>query len=92
MTRSYRTIIQKSSIFNNYFTDYVGFTSIPKGNFSPKFTTPDIKLHGSENPQHHVRNFISAITLKTIDKDIFYIVSCWRFDKDVMRWYNIFEC
>jgi len=49
----------------------------------------DIKIHGTENPHCHVWNFISAMTLKEIDKDIFHIIFPWRFDKDVMRWYNV---
>jgi len=47
----------------------------------------DIKFHGTENPHQHVRNSISAMTLKGIDKDIFHIIFPSAFDKDVMRWY-----
>jgi len=38
-----------------------------------------IKFYGIENPHHHVRNFLSAITLKGIDKDIFHIIFPWMF-------------
>jgi len=48
----------------------------------------DIKVYGTENPNHHVRNFVSDVTLKGIDKDIFNLIFSWTFDKDVMRWYN----
>jgi len=51
-------------MFNNYSNDYMGFTSIPKGKLLLKFTMLDIKFYGTENPHHHVRNFISTMTLK----------------------------
>jgi len=47
-------------MFNNYFNDYAGFTSIPKGNFPIKFTMTDIKFNEIENLNHHVGNFIMA--------------------------------
>ena len=49
----------------------------------------NIKFHGTENPNYHVRKFISAITLDGIDKNIFHIIFLWIFDKEVMKWYNI---
>jgi len=61
-------------MFNNYFHDYAGFTSIPKGMLLPKFTMSNIKFHGTENPHHHVKNFISNMTLKGIDNDIFHLI------------------
>ena len=67
------------------FNDYVGFTSIPKGKLPPMFTMPNIKFRGIENPHHHIIKFISAMTLHGIDKDIFYLIFCWTFDKDVMK-------
>ena len=33
-------------------------------------------------------NFLQAITLKGIDKDIFHIICPWTFINDVMRSYN----
>jgi len=60
-------------MFNNYFDNYTGFVSITKENLPPKFTMPDIKFQGTENPHHHVRNIVGAMILKGIDKDIFYI-------------------
>jgi len=59
------------SLFNNSFNGYAGFTSIPKRKLPPKFTIPGIKFHGTKNPNHHIRNFINAMTLKGIDKDMF---------------------
>ena len=52
----------------------MGFTSIPKGKLPLKFTMPDIKLHGIENPYYHVRNFLSTMTLTVIDEDNFNIL------------------
>ena len=71
-------------MFNNYFNDYAEFTTILKGKLSPKFTMLDI--NGTENTNHRVRNFISAMTLKGIDKDIFHLIFLYTLDKDVMRW------
>jgi len=51
-------------MFNNYFNNYVGFTSTLEGKLPPKFTMPDIVFHRTENPQHHVNNFISTMTPK----------------------------
>jgi len=75
-------------MFNNYFNDYVGLILIPIGKLPPKFTVLDIKFHGTKNPYHYLRNFVSAMALKGIDKDISYIIFPWTFNKDVMRWYN----
>ena len=55
------------------------------------FTMPDIKFHGIENLNQHIRNFVSAMTLKGIDKDVFHIIFPWTFDKDVIKWYNILD-
>ena len=63
-------------------------TTIPKEKLPPKFIMPDIKFHGAENPNLHVRNFVIVVTLKGIDKDIFHFIFPWTFDKDVKRWYN----
>ena len=41
-----KQLLKESSMFNNYFNDYAGFTSIPKGKLSPKLTMPDFKFHG----------------------------------------------
>jgi len=41
-------------MFYNYFNDYAGVILIPKGKLPVKFTMPDIKCHGTENPHHHV--------------------------------------
>jgi len=76
--------------FTNYFNDYPWFTSIPKGKFL-KIHLPNIKFHGIENPNHYVSNFVSAMTLKGIDKDIFHIIFLWKFNEDVMRWYNVVD-
>ena len=76
---------------NNYFNHYPRFSSISKGKLPPKFTVPDIKFHGTENPNHHVKNFVSVMTLKGIDKDIFHIIFPWTFDKDAIRWYNAMD-
>jgi len=79
-------LLKESSMFNNFYNDYVGFTTILKGKLPHKFTMPDIKFHGTENPNHHVRDFVSVMTLKGIDKDIFHLIFPWTFDKDAMRW------
>ena len=71
-------------MFNNYFNDYKGFTSIPKGKLPLTFTMSDIKFHGTKNPRYHVQNFVSAMTLKGIDKDIFHFIFPWTFIKGVM--------
>jgi len=73
-------------MFNNYSDDYAGFSSTPKGKLPLKFTMTNIKFHGTENPHHHVRNFVSAVTLKGIDKDIFHLIFPWTFEKDVVEW------
>ncbi|KAJ8425736.1 hypothetical protein Cgig2_025692 [Carnegiea gigantea] len=65
-----------------------GFTTTSKGKWPPKFIMPDIKFYRIENPNHYVRNFVSDMKLKGIDKDIFNLIFSWTFDKDVMRWYN----
>jgi len=72
-------------MFNNYFNDYTIFTSILKGKLPPKFTMPNIKFHGTGNPRHHMRNFISAMTLQGIDKDIIHLIFAWTFNKEVKR-------
>jgi len=51
----------------------------------------DIKFQGTENPHYHVRNFLSAMTLKGIHREIFHIIFPWSFNKDVMRWYNTID-
>jgi len=61
-------------MFNNYFNDYMGFTSIPKGKLSPKFVMANIKFHGTLNPNHHVRNSVSAMTLKGIEIYMFHFI------------------
>lgn len=81
-------IEQLLTIFNNYFNEYVGFTSIPKGKLPPKFTMPNIKFHGTENSNHYLRNFASSMALKGIDKDIIYPL---MFDNNIMRWYNAMD-
>jgi len=58
---------------------------------TPKFIKPNIKFHGTENPHHRTRSFLSAIILKGIDKDIFHIIFPSKFDKDAMKWYNIVD-
>jgi len=78
-------------MFKNYFNDYAGFTSIPKEKLSPLFIMLDIKFYEIENPHDHVRNFVSAMTLKGIDKDIFHIIFPLTFDQDVMRWSNAMD-
>jgi len=57
-------------VFNNYFNDYMGFTSIPKGKLPLKFTMPDIKFYGTKHPLF----LLSVMTLKGIEKDIFHII------------------
>jgi len=61
-------------MFNNYFHNYIGFTLTPKGKLPLNFTMPDIKIHGTENPHHQVRNVVSVMALKAIDKNIFHII------------------
>jgi len=78
-------------MFNNYLSDYEGFTSFPEWKLPPKFIMSNIKFHGTDNPNHHVRNFVSAMTLKGIDKDIFHIIFPWTFDKDVIRCYSTID-
>jgi len=84
-------MLKEFTMFSNYFTDYVGFTLIPKEKLHPKFAILNIKFPGTENPRHYVRNFVSSIALKEIDKDTFYIIFPWTFDKDVMKWYNVVD-
>ena len=38
-----------------------------------------------------MKNFISAMTLKGVDKDIFHLVFPWTFNKEVIRWYNTID-
>ena len=75
-------------MFNSYFDDHARFTSIPKGKLHVKFTTLDIKLHGTKIPHYHVRNFLSAMTLKGIYNAIFHIIFPQTFDKDVITCYS----
>jgi len=78
-------LLKEFSIFNNYLTYYVGFTPIPKEKLPSKFTIPDLRFQGFENLLHYVKNFISAMTSKGIDRDIFHLIFSWTFDKDVMK-------
>jgi len=60
-------------MYNNYFIDYAKSITIPKGKLPPKFTMLDVKFHGTENhgtenPNHHGRNFAGAMTLKGLTK------------------------
>jgi len=48
-------LLKESSMFNNYFNNYVGFTYISIGKLPLKFSMPDIKFHETQNPNHHVR-------------------------------------
>ena len=84
-------LLKKSSIFDNYFTDYARLTFIPKGKLLLKFTKSDIKFHMTHNPHHHFRNFISTMILKGIGNDIFHVIFPPIFDKDVIRWYNVVD-
>jgi len=61
-------------MFDHYFNDYVGFTSIPKRKLPPKFPMLDVKLYGTENPYHHMRNNPSATTSTGIRKHIFPMI------------------
>ena len=72
-------------MFNNYFIDCAGFISITKRELPSKFMMPNIKFHGIENPHHHIRNFVSTMTQKGIDSNIFHIIFTWTFDKVEMR-------
>jgi len=36
-----------------------------------------------------MRTFVSAMTLKGINQDTFYIIFPWTFDEDVMKRYNV---
>jgi len=67
-------LLEESFTFNNCFNVYAGFTSILKVKLSPKFTMPNIKFHGTKNPNHYVRHFINVMTLKGINKDNFHII------------------
>jgi len=49
-------MLKESSMINNYFNDYPGFTSIVKGKLLLKFIMPDIKFYGTKDPNHPVRN------------------------------------
>jgi len=50
------------------------FTSIPNGKLHLKFTVPDIKVYGIENPCHPVGNLVSAMIPKGINKVIFHLI------------------
>ena len=78
-------------MFNGCFNNYAGFTSISKGKLLPKLMMPNIKFHGTENSYHHVSDFISAMALKGIDKNIFHLIFLWTFYKGIMRWYNTID-
>jgi len=84
-------LLKEYSTFNNLIDDCARFTSIPRGKLPQKFTMSDIKFLGTENPHYHMRNYLSAVTLKGIDMDIFHIIFPWTFDKGVMRLYNIVD-
>jgi len=57
-----------------------------KGKLPPKFTMPNFKLRGYENPYQHMRKFVITMTLSGIDKGIFHLIFSWTFVKVVMRW------
>jgi len=80
--------LKESSMFNIYFNDCVGFTSIPKWKLPLKFTMLDIKFNRTKILITCMRNFVSAMTLKRIDKDIFHFILPFTFENDVMRLYN----
>jgi len=61
-------LLKDCLMFNNYFTYYAGFTSIPEGKLPLKFTMPNIIFYGTENPLYHVINFVSTMTLKGITR------------------------
>jgi len=76
-------------MFNNDFNGHAEFTTILKGKLLLKFTMSDKKFQGTKHPYHHLRNFISAMSLKEIDKDILHLILPWTFDKEVMRRCNV---
>ena len=86
-----KQLLKESSLFNNYFNSYTGFSLFPKGKLSLKFTMPYVKFHETKNPFHHARNFLNAMTLKGTETDIFYIIFPYTFDKDAVRWYNTID-
>ena len=47
-------VLNKSSVFDNYFNDYVEFTTIREGKRPSKFITSDIKFHITKNLYKHV--------------------------------------
>ena len=49
----------------------------------------DIQFNRTKNAHHHVRKFISIMTLKGIDNDISDIIFLCTFHKDVMTWGNV---
>ena len=55
-------MLKESYVFNN-----------SKRETTPKFTMPDM-FEGTENPLHCVKNFVSAMTLKGIDRDILHLI------------------
>jgi len=65
-------LLKESFAFNNYFDecriDFLEWKT------ATDFTMPDIKLCRTENPHHHVRNFIHATSLKGIDKEVFHLI------------------
>ena len=78
-------------MFDNNFFNYKGFTSIPKGKLPLKFSMFNIKFYGIKNSYHLVRNFVSIITLKGTEQDLFRIFFPWKLDEGVMKWYNIVD-
>ena len=78
-------------MLNHDFNNHKGVNSITKGKLPLKFTMPYIKFNGTENPYHHMKNFLSTLSLKGINKDIFHVTFLWTFDKDVTSWYNLVD-
>ncbi|KAJ8428399.1 hypothetical protein Cgig2_029022 [Carnegiea gigantea] len=59
---------KSAPLLDSRFNNHAGFTIMLKGKLPPKFTMPDTKFHGTKSPNHHMRNFISGMTLKAAQK------------------------
>ena len=72
------TLIRLHIPFRSCYFLVVGIQFNTKRKITPKF-------HTTENLHHHLRNFISSMTLKGFNRDIFHLVFLGTFNKDAMR-------
>ena len=77
-------------MFKNYYIDYTGLNSILKGKLPTKLTMSDMKYHGTENPNHHMKSFVTTTTSKRIEQKYppYHILT---FEKDVVRQHNVVD-